>query len=204
MSTPAWQAATPLPGTTTAWTPIRNWSSRSTQVADAMTTRPVLLSTAMTDHVANAVEGMTRNRSRNANGPLMGVDYTGSCPKKRGDDHATVAPQYLDPPSVRSTVFRRGASSVDGLSARAQGFLGLHEVLHVPLQLELIVTRLRQRRRRRRLVRRDAHLAVVLEPGSGRNQPAHRHVLLQAAQVIDLAGDRRFGEHARRLLERRC
>ena len=39
-STPAWHAATPLPGTTTACTPIRNWSSRSTQVADAMTTRP--------------------------------------------------------------------------------------------------------------------------------------------------------------------
>ena len=46
-------------------------------------------------------------------------------------------------------------------------------------------------------------LPVVLEPGPGRNQPAHRDVLLQAAQVIDLAGDGRLGEHARRFLERR-
>src|SRR6266852_6776647 len=201
MSTPAWQAATPLPGTTTAWTPIRNWSSRSTQVAEAMTTRPVLLSTAMTDHVANAVDGMTRNRNRTEIVPPMAVDYTRRCTKKRGDDLATVAPQFIDSPNSRSAVFRRGESSFDGLSARAQRFLGLHEVLHVPLQLELIVARLRQRRRRRRLVRRDPHLAVVLEPGSRRNQPAHRHVLLQAAQVIDLAGNRRFGEHAGRLLE---
>src|SRR4051794_36442219 len=58
LSTPAWHAATPRPGTTTACTPIRNWSSRSTQVADAMTTRPVLRSAAITDHVANAVVGM--------------------------------------------------------------------------------------------------------------------------------------------------
>ena len=41
------------------------------------------------------------------------------------------------------------------------------------------------------------------KPVPAGNQPAHRHVLLQAAQVVDLAGDRRLGEHARRLLERR-
>jgi hypothetical protein len=35
-------------------------SSRSTHVADAMTTRPVLKSTAITDHVANAVEGTNK------------------------------------------------------------------------------------------------------------------------------------------------
>src|SRR5262249_23620924 len=46
-----------LPRYETAWTPRRNMSSRSTHVADAMTTRPVLKSTAITDHVANAVEG---------------------------------------------------------------------------------------------------------------------------------------------------
>src|SRR5215468_10325150 len=60
LSTPAWHAATPFPGTTTAWTPRRNMSSRSTQVADAMTTRPVLKSTAITDHVANAVDGINK------------------------------------------------------------------------------------------------------------------------------------------------
>ena len=43
----------------------------------------------------------------------------------------------------------------------------------------------------------------VLEAGAGRDEPAHRDVLLQAPQVIDLAGDGRLGEHARRLLERR-
>src|SRR4029453_13493915 len=55
----------------------------------------------------------------------------------------------------------------------------LHEVLHLALQLELL------RRRRRRwwwFVRRDPHVPVVLEPGPGRDQPAHRDVLLHAAQ----------------------
>src|SRR4029077_709002 len=68
LSTQAWHAATPLPGTTTAWTPIRNWSSRSTQVADAITTRPVLRSTAITDQVADAVAGSasSENRTRTA------------------------------------------------------------------------------------------------------------------------------------------
>src|SRR6185369_11581079 len=37
--------------------PIRNASSRFTHVADAITTRPVLMSTAITDQVANAVDG---------------------------------------------------------------------------------------------------------------------------------------------------
>src|SRR5436189_1744664 len=45
-STADWQAATPLPGTTTACTPGRNMSSPLTHVAEAMTTRPVLRSTA--------------------------------------------------------------------------------------------------------------------------------------------------------------
>src|SRR5216683_2354607 len=66
--------------------------------------------------------------------------------------------------------------------SRTEGFLRLHEVLHVPLQLELVVARLR-RRRRRRLVRRDPHVPVVLEPRPRRDQPAHRHVFLQASQV---------------------
>src|SRR5471032_109171 len=74
---------------------------------------------------------------------------------------------------------------------RAQRFFRLDEVLHVALEIELLVGRLRLRRWRRRLVRRDPHVPVILEPGPGRNHPAHRHVLLQAAQVIDLPGDRR-------------
>ena len=65
-STLAWQAATPLPGTTTACTPIRNASLLLTQVADAMTTRPVLMSTAMTDQVAKAVEGTRSDSAKNA------------------------------------------------------------------------------------------------------------------------------------------
>src|SRR5215831_5315872 len=45
--------------------PMRNASSRSTHVADAMTMRPVLRSTAITDHVANARAGNSRH-NRNA------------------------------------------------------------------------------------------------------------------------------------------
>ena len=51
--------------------------------------------------------------------------------------------------------------------ARADRFFRLHGVLHVTLQLELVVARLR--RQRRRLVRRDLHVPVVLEPGASRN-----------------------------------
>src|SRR5829696_4919714 len=50
----------------------------------------------------------------------------------------------------------------------------LDEVLHLPLQLQFLGSR---RRWRRRLVRRDPHVTVVLEPGAGRNQAAHRDVL---------------------------
>ena len=58
--------------------------------------------------------------------------------------------------------------SPDSLLAQVAGprperFLRLDEVLHVALQLELVVARLRRRRRRRRLVRRNLHVAVVLE-----------------------------------------
>ena len=44
---------------------------------------------------------------------------------------------------------------------------------------------------------------VLLEARAGRDQPAHRHVLLEAPQEVDLARDGRLGQHARRLLERR-
>ena len=63
LSTPAWQAATPTPGTITACTSIRSrapFGFRSgkpccrTHVADAMITWPVFASIAITDHVANA------------------------------------------------------------------------------------------------------------------------------------------------------
>src|SRR5262245_61930263 len=84
-----------------------------------------------------------------------------------------------------------------------QRFFGLDEVLHVALEIHLLVGRLRQRRRRRRFVRRNPDVAVVLEPGAGRDEPAHRDVLLQAAQVIDLAGDRRLRQDAGGFLERR-
>src|SRR5690606_27163223 len=73
-------------------------------------------------------------------------------------------------------------------------------VVELPLSIELLG---RRRRRGRRRIGWDAQLPVVLEPGTGRNQPSHRDVLLQAAQVVDLARDRRLGEHAGRLLERR-
>src|SRR5580704_12228264 len=50
---------------------------------------------------------------------------------------------------------------------------------------------------------REAHVAVVLHAGSGRDEASDNDVLFQAAQVIDLAVDAGFGEHARGLLERR-
>src|SRR5215510_6377552 len=87
--------------------------------------------------------------------------------------------------------------------ARRQCLVRFDEVLHVALQFELVVRRLDRRRRRRWFVRRDAYLPVILEPGARRDQAAHRDVLLQAAQMVDLAGDGRLGEHARRFLERR-
>src|ERR1017187_10317834 len=51
------------------------------------------------------------------------------------------------------------------------------------------------------ILARDLHLTVILQAGAGRNQAAHDHVLLQAAEVINLAVDGGFGEHARGLLE---
>src|SRR5579864_1888302 len=50
---------------------------------------------------------------------------------------------------------------------------------------------------------REAHVAVVLHAGSGRDKASDNDVLFQAAQVIDLAVNAGFGEHARGLLERR-
>src|SRR3989441_4877735 len=55
---------------------------------------------------------------------------------------------------------------------------------------------------RRRAVGGDLQTAIVLHPGPRRNQPAHDDVLLQPAQVVDAARDRRLGEDARGLLER--
>src|SRR5262245_13480029 len=54
-----------------------------------------------------------------------------------------------------------------------------------------------------RRVMGDLDATVVVHPGAGGDQAAHDHVLLQAAQVIDAARDRRLGQHAGRLLERR-
>src|SRR5690242_6948180 len=50
---------------------------------------------------------------------------------------------------------------------------------------------------------RDLYLTVVLHAGAGGYEPAHDHVLLQAAEIVHLAVDGGFGEHARRLLETR-
>jgi len=57
------------------------------------------------------------------------------------------------------------------------------------IQIEILFRRLRRCRRRWRLVRRNPHVPVPLEARAGGNQPPHRHVLLQPAQVIDLPGD---------------
>ena len=51
-------------------------------------------------------------------------------------------------------------------------------------------------------------IATLAQPvhhgaGAGRDQPADDDVLLEAVERVDLAVDRRLGEHARRLLERR-
>src|SRR6185503_11931152 len=75
----------------------------------------------------------------------------------------------------------------------------VRQIVHLPLSLELFG---RRRRRRRRLFVRDRQVLVPLEARARRDQPAHRHVLLEAAQMVDLARDRRFREDARRLLER--
>src|ERR1039457_945726 len=50
---------------------------------------------------------------------------------------------------------------------------------------------------------RHFDLAVILPARARRHQPAHDHVLLQPAQVVHLAVDGGFGEHARGLLEGR-
>src|SRR5579884_1953286 len=63
-SAPAWQAATPLPGTTTACTSLRKSSVLPVQVDEEITTRPVLRSTAMTDQVANAELSHANNSPR--------------------------------------------------------------------------------------------------------------------------------------------
>ena len=47
----------------------------------------------------------------------------------------------------------------------------------------------------------DFRFLERLEAGAGRNQVAQDHVLLQADQVVDLAGQGRFGEHLGRFLE---
>src|SRR5438034_332668 len=42
--------------------------------------------------------------------------------------------------------------------------------------------------------REHLHARVVAEAGTGRDEPADDHVLLQTAQVVGLAGDRRLGD----------
>src|SRR5688572_6247934 len=68
-------------------------------------------------------------------------------------------------------------------------FFRLGEILHLAIELQILVARLLHRWRRWRFVRRNLHVPIPPEPRPGRNQPAHRHVLLETTQVIDLAGD---------------
>src|SRR5919204_191921 len=77
-------------------------------------------------------------------------------------------------------------AAVKALRARNDGqrLLGGFHLVHRRLHLDVQV-----------LVRREAR--------AGRDQPAHDHVLLQPAQVVDATGDRRLGEHLGGLLERR-
>src|SRR5258706_128265 len=49
--------------------------------------------------------------------------------------------------------------------------------------------------------RQQLQAAVVLETRAGRDETAHDDVFLEAAEVVHLAGDSRFGEDASRLLE---
>ena len=73
-----------------------------------------------------------------------------------GARHQQAARQLL------ASVFQGLLTEVPGEGT--EGFLRLQEVFHVPLQLELVVARLRQRGRRRRLVWRNLHASVILEP----------------------------------------
>src|SRR5579864_4518662 len=56
-------------------------------------------------------------------------------------------------------------------------------------------------RRRRRHFGEELDVAIALQAGAGGDQAAHDDVFLEAAQVVHLAGDGGFGEHARGLLE---
>src|SRR5215472_1423050 len=49
----------------------------------------------------------------------------------------------------------------------------------------------------------DFHAVVGGKPGPGRNEPAHNDVFLEPDEPVDLAVDRRLGEHSGGLLERR-
>ena len=56
-------------------------------------------------------------------------------------------------------------------------------------------------RARQRLGRLDLDPPVALEPRRGRDQLADDHVLLEAVEAVDLALERRVGQHLRGLLE---
>src|SRR5215472_5213399 len=49
--------------------------------------------------------------------------------------------------------------------------------------------------------RQQLNVAVVLETCTGGNEAAHNDVFLEAAEIVHLAGDGRFGKHARGFLE---
>src|SRR5450755_4440754 len=54
-----------------------------------------------------------------------------------------------------------------------------------------------------RILDLDREALVGAETGTGRDEPTHDDVLLEAAQVVDLAADRGLGEHLGGFLERR-
>ena len=77
-STPAWAAATPIPGTTIAWMSIRPLAGKpakrpwGTHVADATMSRPVRASMAITDQVADAIVGSSARASNDKSTQRVG------------------------------------------------------------------------------------------------------------------------------------
>ncbi len=54
---------------------------------------------------------------------------------------------------------------------------------------------------RRRHFGKQLNAAVVFETGAGGDEPAHDDVFLEAAEIVDLAGNGGFGQDSRGLLE---
>src|SRR6185437_5159719 len=121
---------------------------------------------------------------------------------------------WLPPPPRTEFEYSRPARAARHSGARI--LLGA-EVFHVAVAVGVVAEQIEgalgflvgrrrklhgfERRQLLFLLAHQAHGAVGLEAGAGGNEPAHDDVLLQAAEVVHLALDRGFGEHARGLLE---